>query len=207
MSTATTTMTTARRRRGRPAGDRSTRQAIVTAARAAFAELGYRGATIRGIAERAGTDPALIYHYFDDKRALFAATIDLPLDAEVIADAALTSAEPGRTLVAGVLTAWEQPELLAAFNALLRAGLSDAIATATFRERFADRMIAALAARLDGPDAELRAALVASQLAGLGLLRHLIAVEPLAGTDRGTIVEAVAPTVDRYLGDPLHGRE
>jgi len=191
------------RRPGRPTGDGSTRDAIVDAARDAFAAHGYRGATIRHIAARANVDPALIYHYFDDKQRLFAATIDIPIDASAITGDALAATDPGRALIERVLSAWEQPELLAAFNALLRAGLSDAVATATFRERFAAGVIAAVADHLDGPDAALRASLVASQLAGLGLLRHLIAVEPLAGTDRERIAAAVGPTLDRYLRGAL----
>src|SRR5688572_24691703 len=47
------------RRRGRRPGGGDTRTALLDAARAAFVELGYNGATVRGIAERAGVDAAM----------------------------------------------------------------------------------------------------------------------------------------------------
>lgn len=55
-------------------GDR--RQQIAAAAMRVFARDGYHKATIKAIAREAGIrSPALIYHYFDDKRDLFSAVI------------------------------------------------------------------------------------------------------------------------------------
>jgi AcrR family transcriptional regulator len=69
---------------GRRPGRRDTRAEIVDAARAAFAERGYDGASLRGIARDAGVDPALVHHYFDGKAALFVAALDLPADPRAI---------------------------------------------------------------------------------------------------------------------------
>jgi DNA-binding transcriptional regulator YbjK len=52
---------------------------ILAAAREAFAQRGYDGATIRQIATSAGVDPALVHHYFGNKEQLFAATINFPM--------------------------------------------------------------------------------------------------------------------------------
>lgn len=49
---------------------RRTRAALVTAARAAFEELGFRDARISDIAERAGTSYGVFYHYFDSKESI-----------------------------------------------------------------------------------------------------------------------------------------
>jgi AcrR family transcriptional regulator len=38
-------------------------------------EQGYAATTIRAVARLAEVDPALIYHYFEDKPALFVATL------------------------------------------------------------------------------------------------------------------------------------
>ncbi|HEY0808417.1 MAG TPA: TetR family transcriptional regulator, partial [Pseudonocardiaceae bacterium] len=73
------------RRRGRRAGGEDTRAALVTAARAVFAEQGYQGATVRAIAARAGVDAAMVNHWFGGKQGLFAAIVELPFDpAELV---------------------------------------------------------------------------------------------------------------------------
>jgi len=51
------------------------RQALLAAAVPVFAERGLRGATIRGIARRAGVNSALLYYYFRDKEGLFAEAV------------------------------------------------------------------------------------------------------------------------------------
>ena len=66
-------------RTGRRAGDSGTREAILDAARAQFAEYGYDGATIRGIAAVAAVDPALVHHFYGSKERLFAAAMQLPV--------------------------------------------------------------------------------------------------------------------------------
>src|SRR4051794_41354956 len=63
----------------RPAGSDS-REEIVVAARRQFGELGYRRASMRGIAAEAGVDPRLILHFFGSKQELFVAVVDLPFD-------------------------------------------------------------------------------------------------------------------------------
>ena len=55
----------------------------------------------------------------------------------------------------------------------------------------------------DRPD--LRAALVASQIVGLGMVRYVLRLEPLASADHPTVIAAVAPTLQRYLTGPLDG--
>jgi len=58
---------------GRRPGPARTREAILDAARAEFADAGYAAALIRRVARRAGVDPALVYHYFAGKPGLFVA--------------------------------------------------------------------------------------------------------------------------------------
>lgn len=45
----------------------------------------------------------------------------------------------------------------------------------------------------------LRAALCASQLVGLGILRYAVRAEPIASMDVDTLVDAMGPTFQRYL--------
>jgi AcrR family transcriptional regulator len=48
-----------------------TRARVLAAAEQAFAEAGYEGATVAGIAERAGVSTGNVYRYFESKDALF----------------------------------------------------------------------------------------------------------------------------------------
>lgn len=56
-----------------PAG---TRQKLLTAARREFARSGLAGARVDEIAERAGVNKQLVYHYFGDKDALYLAVLE-----------------------------------------------------------------------------------------------------------------------------------
>lgn len=53
----------------------ATRQAVVGAALEVFAERGYSSATLADVAERAGVTRGAVYHHFDDKAALFLASV------------------------------------------------------------------------------------------------------------------------------------
>ena len=51
--------------------------------------------------------------------------------------------------------------------------------------------------------AELRMPLVASQVMGVILLRYVLRVEPIASLPSDQLVATYAPTLQRYLSDPL----
>jgi AcrR family transcriptional regulator len=53
-----------------------TRREILEAARAEFAERGLDGARVDRIAERAGANKRMIYHYFNSKDALYSAVLE-----------------------------------------------------------------------------------------------------------------------------------
>jgi AcrR family transcriptional regulator len=61
-----------------PQQDRSTRRvtAFLEAAEALFAELGFEGATMTAIAERAGSSIGALYSYFPDKKAIALALLE-----------------------------------------------------------------------------------------------------------------------------------
>jgi AcrR family transcriptional regulator len=56
---------------GRPEGQSFVREQILDAAESRFAELGYAGASLRDIAEKAGVTQALLNYYFGSKEGLF----------------------------------------------------------------------------------------------------------------------------------------
>lgn len=66
----------ARPREGEETRGAATRQTLLQAARAAFAERGLEGARVDDIARRAGVNKQLVYHYFDSKEGLYTAVLD-----------------------------------------------------------------------------------------------------------------------------------
>lgn len=192
------------RRRGRRRSGADTREQLLAAARAAFAERGYDGATVRNIAERAGVDAAMVNHWFGGKEALFTASLHIPIDpATVIGE--ILPGDPehlGERLVGRFLTVWDATGG-APLASLIRSVASHDAAARMLRE-FVTRVILARVVGAIAPDrAELRASLVGSQLIGLGMARYVVKFEPLASADHATVVAAVAPTVQRYLTGPL----
>ena len=201
-----------RRGSGRPAGESFTREAIVESARAQFADHGYRGATIRGIAAAAGVDPALVHHYYGTKEALFAAAMRLPVvPSEVLAAALSTArvrpAEPGigAHLVRTALTLWESAEVKDTFLGLLRSGVTNEQASVMLREFFSETILSTMA-RVAGPDglatpaeAEYRAAMVATQMLGLAMTRLVFQLPAVVGASVEELAATVGPAVERYL--------
>lgn len=61
---------------GRPRNPEETQRQILKAARAEFCEKGFDGARVDAIAERAGANKRLLYHYFGNKEALYCAVLE-----------------------------------------------------------------------------------------------------------------------------------
>src|SRR3954468_13618000 len=99
-------------RAGRRPGQTETREKILDAARHRFAELGYDGATIRGIAADAGVNAALLHHFFGSKQELFAATMNLPGNPAELVPSILAGPRSGigERLVRAFLAVWAAPE-------------------------------------------------------------------------------------------------
>ena len=188
-------------RTGRRPGVSGTREAILDAARRAFAEQGYQRATIRGVAELAGVDPALVHHYFGTKQDLFVAAVQLPINP-VPQLMAVLGEDPDRTgerIVEVFLSVWDHAADRSPLLALIRSAVGDERAAAMLREFITEEVLGQLAHRLGSPDARLRATLVGSQLIGLAMARYIIRVEPLASAPADQVAAAVGPTLQRYL--------
>lgn len=189
------------RRRGRPRGGSDARDRIITAAVDEFGEHGYDGATIRSIAGRAAVDSALVHHYFGTKADLFAEAIGIPLrpDIDVPAIVAGPRDEVGERLVRYVLEAFEQPDIRRRGVMLIRTAIGSRATTPLLAGFLSRELVGRIAKALGVDDAELRATLVASQIAGLLLTRHVLKLGPMAAASVDDIVSRVGPTVQRYL--------
>ena len=190
------------RRSGRRPGEGDTRGAILTAARDEFAAGGFDGATIRGIAARAGVDPALVHHYFGAKDKLFEAAIDLPVAPETFLPQVLATVDRdriGETVTRQFLWVWEDAANRPVFMAMLRSVVGNEQAASLVRERLSRQVFGPIAEVLGAPDAGLRANLIGAQFIGLALARYVGRVEPLASADVEALVAALGPTIQRYL--------
>jgi AcrR family transcriptional regulator len=195
------------KRIGRRPGESGSREAILDAASVRFAQHGYEGATIRGIATDAGVDPALVHHFFGTKDKLFVAAMRLPIDpAEVIPK--IVAAGPdgaGERLAAlFVYTMREQGDANPLLG-LLRSATAHGGAARMLREFFTSAVLEKVAAALDVPQPRLRAALCASQMMGLLVAHQVVGLPPLVEADSETLVAAIGPVIQHYMSDPLPG--
>ncbi|WP_410815883.1 TetR family transcriptional regulator [Micromonospora sp. 050-3] len=194
------------RRTGRRPGNPGTREAILDAARTAFAERGYDAASIRGIAGTAQVDPALVHHYFGSKDQLFLAAMNFPVDPGQLVPKVLAG-DPdgaGERMVRIFLGVWDSPAGSAA-QALLRSAVSNEWTARLLREFVTTQVLRRVLENLDVDPAELplRGSLVATQMIGLAMMRHVVRLEPVASADPETLVAAIGPTIQRYLTGPL----
>ena len=189
------------RPRGRRPGPTSTRDDVLAAARAVFADHGYDGATIRAIAARADVDPALIIQFFASKDGLFAAAMELPFDAAAAVDTILSGprSRTGERIVSTFLRLWDDPEIGPQMLGLVRSASTHAAAAARLRELIDHRLLSPIAESLAADDAHLRAQLVGAHLVGLGFARYVVQLRPLTSAPAEELVRYIGPAVQRYL--------
>jgi AcrR family transcriptional regulator len=188
---------------GRRPGGTDTRAEIVTAARQAFTEEGYNQATLRGIARRAGVDPALVHHYFTDKPKLFVETVRFPADPqqEQQEAAAQQDLPTGERLVDRFLAQWEAGDGLgpASFVSVAQAMSASPQAASAICEFLDERMPLTGPADEDPELSRRRRALVSAQLFGIAWHRYVMQVEPLASATRAEVARWAGPGIDHCL--------
>jgi AcrR family transcriptional regulator len=188
-------------RTGRRPGSGDTRGRILVAAREAFADHGFDGATVRDVASRAEVDPALVHHYFGSKQRLFVAAMEFPVDVtQVFASLAAGPHDSlGERMVQTIVEIWDRPEVRQLLVGIARSATTDPVAAVMFRQVLVDGPLRAISAVVESPDADLRATLVGTQLIGLAMARYVAGLEPVASMDAASLARLVGPTVTRYL--------
>ncbi len=179
------------------------RAAILDAAARVFADRGYDGASIRGIAATAGVDPALVHHYFGTKDELFLAAVRAPMDPDELLPVVLAAepAERGAAVVRMVLRVWDGPAR-PAILALVRSAVNHEWSARLLREFVLTKVVRRVVGSFDDmpvEEREARGALVASQVIGMVMARYVLKLEPLASASPESVVSAVGPTIQRYL--------
>ncbi|MEU1229345.1 TetR family transcriptional regulator [Streptomyces sp. NPDC005828] len=182
---------------GGEAGPGTGREAIIRAARRAFTLRPYAEVTMRGIAAAAGVSPSLIVKRFGSKEALFNTVVDFRQAADELFSAPLPGL--GRHLVLTMVDLRDRLRGDPLLRVVFSLGIEDerTLLRARFREQITDR----LAEVLTGPDARLRAELVAGQLLGLGATLSLHRPDgATAHTTAERLADLYAPGI-QYLVD------
>ena len=193
---------------GRRPGKQDTRSQIVRAAGAVFAEAGYAEASIRGIAQRAGVDPALVHHYFDGKVSLFIEAMGLPGGMREVPAELRENPASGAVIVRAFLRLWDEHASAAQpspFLSLVQAVSSSPRAAESVREFIAERIRPPEAGQPLSHEWQVRQALIGSQLMGLAFQRYIMGAQPVATADPDQLAAWVGPVIDRYLHEPLEG--
>lgn len=194
------------KRSGRRRGSPDTRESILDAARRLFADKGFDATTVRAIAADAGVDPAMIHHFWGTKEELFRATLQFPIDPamEIPGITAGGKDEVGERLVRTFVRIWDSP-VGTTGAALIRSAMSNDWTLRLMREFLTTQILRRVVAEvdLDPKEAPLRVSLVASQLAGLAMMRYIIKLEPLASLPAEEVVAYVGPNVQRYVTGSL----
>jgi AcrR family transcriptional regulator len=174
--------------------------AILDAARELFAETGFERTTIRGVASRAGIDPALVMQYYGNKERLFAEASrwrrdDKRIDRVSVADLPAAALQD-------LVAHFEHPQDGEAAKALMRNCLTHPSAADAMRDKVMCDRAASVAAKLDGPDAELRAALFGACMMGIGMARYLIELPHLADASPEDLERLLGPALAALLEPP-----
>jgi AcrR family transcriptional regulator len=188
-------------RTGRRPGTSDTRDQILAVARRRFATRGYDATSLRGIATDAKVDPALLIHYFGTKEGLFAAATGLPSGLSELFDGAEGASlrDFSESLVRGYLQFVDSDHSRNAILALVRSAVSNEKAAAMLREFLTAELLPVVGSHTEHENAPLRASLVAAQLIGVAVVRHVLRVDHVARASQDEIVALVAPVIEQYL--------
>jgi AcrR family transcriptional regulator len=170
-----------------------TEATILDAARELFAEAGFERTTIRGVASRAGVDPALVMQYFGSKDGLFAASARWFAERKEFATA--SREELPRAALRDLLHGMEDPASRAAATAVLRSCLTHESARTVMRDEIMAEKHARVAAAIGGPDAELRAGLLGAVMIGTTIARYLLEIPSVAAASPEEIERVLEPVL------------
>jgi AcrR family transcriptional regulator len=168
------------------------RELLLEAAVALFAERGFDGTTVRDLGERAGVDPALISRYFGSKTGLYIATVlaevgeapppDLRAPGRLLELLDRVRRRGGGPVFRAAVLPQEDPAVAAAIGEHLHTRL-----VGPLQDRF-------VAEGLDRP--ELRAALGVAAFIGVALARSAGTLDALAQASEDEVAELVAAMLE-----------
>lgn len=188
-------MTETKERRQRNAA--ATAERILRSAQEVFHDKGYEGATVREIADRAGVNLALINRYFGSKLGLFEKAVLPFLSLEAFFEA------PADALGERLADHYVRTEPMDGFDPMLvlLKSASSPEAGPLLAEAVERQAIAPLAEALEGENAEARAILIATQIAGLILRFRAMRQPPRSEAEREAIRIRLATYFNGLIAD------
>lgn len=176
----------------------ATRAAILEAAKAQFARLGYDRTGLREIAAEAGADVSLIKRYFGGKEALFTEALKASFTSDRLKE--WDRASFPRDMATMMADAPADDARTHRFQFLLRAATSPTTAP-LLNVAVQERFLLPIRDWLGGADAQARARVLAAVFIGF-LVERLIRGEALTGREREVFVEHAAATFEALLRAP-----
>ena len=166
----------------RPKSAAATKLAMLDAARSRFLQESYENVGLRDIARDVGVDVALVSRYFGSKEELFRQVLGIDRKEEIL-PADLSEAEiPAYLARLFVQQGEEGNRHVERLLIMLRSASSPTAATIV-REALRTDVLRPFANRLQGSDVELRASSLMAVWMGMTILRTVMALEPLCGSD------------------------
>jgi AcrR family transcriptional regulator len=175
----------------------ASRAAILSAARSEFAEQGYAGATIRGIAHRAGVTHGLVMLHFKSKEQLFLAAVPGHRDlADVVAGDPSMLAE---RVAAAFVERMESDKAEDPLVVLLRSAASISEAATRLYEAMLANSTALYKDLLPRGDPQVRVELLGAQMIGVTFSRYVARAGRLAEMSPGELREWLVPILRAIL--------
>lgn len=153
-----------------------TREKLLNAARDAFWRQGYSNVSLRGIAQAASVDVALISRYFGGKLGLFEATLDAAFDWPELLATDRDPVEVAVTKYANPETDWEEISA----TRMIVANAGDPEVGDLVRQRLRDTLLDPLQERMGGAQAAPNLALFIAVVLGASMVRQCLRLPAMA---------------------------
>ena len=180
------------------------RARILAAARRAFTRAGYDTVGVREIAADAGVDPAMLPRLFGSKEILFAEIANGAFSLEPAFEGPLHGL--GARVARHLLGPIEKPPA-ADFDefAFLLRSVGSPVAASILSQALHAHFVKPLAERMDGAEAELRAALITSYVLGFAVLRAALRSPAIDHGDPELIVMRLGKAIQDCLDQTRPG--
>ena len=188
------------------ARSQAARDAILTAARRAFATHGFERTTVRGVAADAGVDPSMVIRYYTNKDGLFQAATAVDLALPELG--AVPSSGRGAALAARFVELWDDAGSGEVLTLLLRSAPTSERAAERIREVFSNQvrtMVEQLVdpQRTDDPRlwtvTDRRSAALSSYILGTALARYVLRLPPLGDAEADEVTATMGPVIQAIL--------
>lgn len=174
-----------------------TRARILAAARRLFSEGGYERTTIRAVAAEASIDPSMVMRYFRSKKGLFTAATRFDLRLPDLGQ--LPRRKLGEAMVEYFLKRWEGELAGKDLQILLRSAATHESAAKRMHDIFQRQLVPFIRQYCSTPRAEECAALVATQMLGLGFVRYVLKFPEVINLPQALIRRRIGATIQAYL--------